>query len=183
MIRSPVRYARWRNHQLSGSRRTPAVHRQDVAIRRAYPGRVRSCSGWHAPGWAIVRPQGSWLPSTLCGHLSRSSHPPSAFSSAAAIRARIALSACSSYAPGTVASLCCDVAAYTSHQCSPVENSCLALQIGQSGTYASRAGLACPPGQLRSSSRRQPVPRGTREAGCQALHVSRPSRSASAARS
>lgn len=28
MIRSPVRYARCRNHQLSGSRRTPPVHQQ-----------------------------------------------------------------------------------------------------------------------------------------------------------
>ena len=72
-----------------------------------YPGRVRSCSGWHALGWPIVRPQGSWLPSTLCGHLSRTSHPPSACSWAAAIRALMALSTCSSYTPVTVASLCC----------------------------------------------------------------------------
>ncbi len=58
--------------------------RREITFRRrhpaSYPGRVRSCSGWHAPGWPIVRPQGSWLPSTVCGHLSRSSHPPSAFS-------------------------------------------------------------------------------------------------------
>ena len=32
--------------------RSPARCRHQAS----YPGRVRSCSGWHAPGWPIVRP-------------------------------------------------------------------------------------------------------------------------------